>query len=162
MNNFEILIKKASNQTRKDILRDVIVFPKTEALEENKPVSIFFYDEKPNWESILVNVNYDEELVAINAVNDINILLGILKEIQDDLHLQQFDSIQIYRGGVNIVRVINRNKNIGRSVYIEINEYRKRLYNYMFPKNKSNNYYGIIATSFISALISAFIVNKIQ
>lgn len=67
------------------------------------------------------------ELIAIHGVQDVQDVVKVLILLKDDMHLDQFDTIQIHRGGVNLLRVVNAGRSSGRTVYVEVNEYRRRL-----------------------------------
>jgi hypothetical protein len=79
-------------------------------------------------DAVIGEVTANAELLALNAVDDVLLTLRALKEIKDDAHLDQFDSIQINRGGVNLLRVVNRARDVNRSAYIEINTFRRHLH----------------------------------
>ena len=77
------------------------------------------------------------ELIAINlnGVDDVLAVLRVLSLLKDDMHLNQFDSIRIHRGGVDLLLVLHTGgtsesgrRASGRSVYVEVNEYRHRLH----------------------------------
>ncbi len=67
------------------------------------------------------------ELIALSAVADVLCILRVLQEVKDIAHLDQFDSVQIYRGGIDLLRVVNSTRHVGRSVYVELNDFRRRL-----------------------------------
>jgi hypothetical protein len=49
----------------------------------------------------------------------------------------KFDCIQIYRGGLDILRIEMTKNKCGRSAYIEINDYRRRLAQFFADKSKN-------------------------
>ena len=69
----------------------------------------------------------DTELIAISGVQDVVNALEALQLLREDMHLQQFDCVQVNRGGVGLLRIVNTPRASGRSVVVEVNEYRRRL-----------------------------------
>ncbi len=98
-----------------------------------------------NLEEVERSVSTEAELIAINGVEDVRAVLRVLILLKDDMHLEQFDTIQIYCGGVDLLRVVNLARSAdrgsagtrpsGRSVYVEVNEYRRRLQQVCLPHN---------------------------
>jgi len=40
--------------------------------------------------------------------------------------LERIDMIQVYRGGLGVLRIVLKKNNIGRSAYVEINDYKRK------------------------------------
>lgn len=161
MNNFATLFNQASKQLRKDTLCDVIVFPKTESLDGDRPLATFDYDGTPNWDSILIDIQSHPELIAFSFREDLqeylHLICCVLKEVQDDLHLNQFDSLRIYQNGVNLLCLLNKSRKVGRSAYIEINKYRQYLHQRLFPET-NRDYYALVVTALLAAVIGALVI----
>ena len=133
MQNLKDLFSRASNRIRMDTLCSVVVFPRTASLADDTPESIMEVDGYIDYEKLQQNVQTDTNLISLGAREDVILILKVLSEVHDVLHLEQFDSIQIYRGGVDLLRIVNKNRKTGRSVYVEINEYRRRLHQLLYP-----------------------------
>ena len=71
----------------------------------------------------------DVELIAVNGVRDVVNVLEALELLREDMHLAQFDYVHVNRGGVVLLRIVNTPPfhGSGRSVVVEVNEYRRRL-----------------------------------
>lgn len=132
-----LLIRAVAERARTDVLASTIVFPRTASLEADKPVCVITVEETEELDFIAIadKIQTDPELIALGAREDVAQVLHVLNKMKDELHLQQFDSIQIYRGGVDLLRIVNKKRNIGRSAFVELNEYRRRLYNYAHPSS---------------------------
>ena len=124
------LFKQVGNDTKRDVLCGCVVFPKTSSLKEDKPLQIYDWDGKDSldFKAFIDKVNKDPEFVAVSARNDLILILDVLNEVKDELLLEKMDSIQIYRGGVDLLAIKNTvNGGNGRSAFVEINDYRRRL-----------------------------------
>lgn len=97
-------------------------------------------------DAVIGEVAANAELLALNAVDDVLLTLRVLKDIKDDAHLGQFDSIQIYRGGVNLLRVVNRARDVNRSAYIDINTLRRNLRQVILLRDVSH----VVATTWLT------------
>jgi hypothetical protein len=125
------LFKQVTNDIKRDLLCSCIVFPKTSSLKEDKPLQVYDWDGKEKGLDIkgfIDRVNNDPEYVAVSARNDLVLVLEVLNDVKEELLLDKMDSIQIYRGGVDLLLIKNKGKDgNGRSAFVEINDYRRRL-----------------------------------
>ena len=108
--SFVELFTKATEQIRKDSLCNVVVFPKTESLKGDKPIATYEVDSAIKWEELALWIESNPELIAIGARDDLRLITRVLKDVYNELHLEQFDSIQIYRGGVDLLRIVNKTR----------------------------------------------------
>ena len=46
-------------------------------------------------------------------------ITDLLEELSKELVLHKFDMVQIYKGGLDILRIVNTESQDGRSVYVE-------------------------------------------
>lgn len=125
MQKLDVLMKLAG-QARKEILASVVVFPRTSSLQSDTPLVLLEQDQL-DLEKVRALVITHHEIIAINAREDLDMVLEVLLELQDELCLNHYDCIQIYRGGLYLLRIINTSRKVGQSAYIEINDYRRRL-----------------------------------
>ncbi|MNE55901.1 hypothetical protein D3C80_1507710 [compost metagenome] len=104
-----------------------IVFPITNSLREDKPLKLITVAGKIHWDKIKHEVASDPEFLAVSARQDLQSVLTLLSQVNDELLLDKLDSIQIYRGGIDLLRIVLDGNSVDRSAYIEINDYRRRL-----------------------------------
>ena len=69
----------------------------------------------------------DCELRQVADMDDAAVVLDALRDVKDDMHLGQFDRVDVCRGGLLLVSVVNTSKDCGRSVRVEVFTLRKRL-----------------------------------
>lgn len=150
---------QATEAIRKDALISTIVFPKTSSLENDEPQEHLEVDTL-DYDYLEKYVEKCPELIALNAVSDITLVLQVLKEIHDIMHIDQFDCVQIYRGGVDLIRIRLKNNTTKRSVYVEINEYRRRLQHLLYPEKNDNILVSIVVGA-LAALLVTIISRKI-
>lgn len=65
--------------------------------------------------------------LAVSIREDVLLVLDMLEEMKNELLLERMDMIQLYRGGLDVLRIVLKNNNTGRSAYLEINDYKRRL-----------------------------------
>jgi len=120
------LLQHTSKSVRIDVLASCFVFPRTASLEQNNPFTS--YDvEKLDLATIRGKVETDAHMVAANIRNDVLLILDAINEIKEDLLLDRMDAIVIYRGGLDVLCINVTSNKSGRSAYIEINDYKRRL-----------------------------------
>ncbi len=67
-------------------------------------------------------------VVEINGVTDCAAILRLLATVQKDMHLRQFDSINIKRGGVWLLKVhVTAPCRVGRSVAVDVFNFNRRV-----------------------------------
>jgi hypothetical protein len=69
----------------------------------------------------------DCELRQVADMDDAAVVLDALRDVKDDMHLGQFDRVDVCRGGLLLVSVVNTSNGCGRSVRVEVFTLRKRL-----------------------------------
>ena len=151
--DLDAIIKSVGTAVTFDILTSVIVFPRTSSLKNDTPRVIWKMGEDvKSYEDAMAKATAHPELIAINAAEDTKLVLHALDLVQKELHLDQFDSIQIYRGGIDILRITNNvSHSADRSAYIEINEFRRRLIQSQVHKWYNNPYALIGVSSVLSS-----------
>ncbi len=158
LQSLQTLFQEASKPLRRDAFASIVVFPRTSLLTEDKPRMVVKSDKKPDYDAILRQVQENPEMIALSAREDLAIILLMLKELHDELFLAQFDSIQIYRGGVDLLRIDLRTANlVDRSAYVEINEYRRRLQQYGRPEANLPVFVAGLVVGFVSILAAKVI-----
>jgi hypothetical protein len=76
--------------------------------------------------------------------------------------LDKFDAIQVYRGGVDLVRITFTQQNqAGRSVYLEVNDFRRRLL-HAHLESKAHNPYMLMFFGGALTLLGAAVLPAIQ
>ena len=106
MQSLRDLTREVSESDRNDLLRYSFVFPLTGSLKEDK--AFMEYDTKGDliWDSLKEFVGSHPEAIAISMREDLLVILGIMQEVADELNLEYIDQIRIYRGGLNIFRIV--------------------------------------------------------
>jgi hypothetical protein len=117
------------------------------------------------WNELRTFVRSHHEAIALSAREDLLMILNVMELVATELMLDKFDQIQIYRGGLDVLRIstgvfllivvgrfsILGNK-VGRSVFVEINEYRRRVNTLLTRRRES---YGPFIFGAISGLLVA-------
>jgi len=122
---FPDLFNKISVRERRDILCSSFIFPRTESLLDEPAINLEV--ETLDFAQILKSIDNDPEAIALCVYKDLRLILGDIQEVAEELCLDKFDSIQFYRNGLNVLRIQLKGNNCGRSVYLEINDYRRYL-----------------------------------
>jgi len=157
------LINRVAVEIRRDILCSGVVFPRTSSLREDKPLITIGYKSILDIEKILDQVRNEPEFIAVSAKNDLVLILEVLKEVKEELLLEKMDSIQIYRGGVDLLLIKNEmSDGLGRSAFIEINDYRRRLQSVIVGKENSYLTLFLTVVSFLVLIAAIKYIFNIQ
>ena len=103
---------------------------------------------------LVSQVETNPELISLSARDDVKLVLENLAQVSSTLSLEQFDSIQIYRGGVDLLRIRNKSRDCGRSAYVEIHEYRRRRIQHLLSQPTSSR---ILELSIVGLLAIALV-----
>lgn len=125
-NKLSELVTQVGASLRRDVLASSVVFPRTESLKDDEPMLELLQDSL-DLDAAITYVQNHPEAVAISAREDLVLVLNILKELEEELVLNKFDQIQVYRGGLDLFRIVNKSAKSGRAAYVEINDYRRRI-----------------------------------
>jgi hypothetical protein len=87
------LIRNSSQGTRKHVVSDSFIFPRTEDIK-GTPNMLYIADNL-DFNEIKKFILKNPEAVALNARKDLAFLLDAIDEVKDDLWLHAFDCIQI-------------------------------------------------------------------
>jgi len=152
MDQLATLISKSTRQIRNDVMCSIVVFPKTSSLDpDNTVLWVTSCDGHVDYDNLIRDVETQPEMIAVGARDDLKLLFKVLKEVHETLALDQFDSINVYRGGVDLVRIKNTTRTVNRSAYIEINEYRRRLQHILHPA-QNGDYFASFFFSVMTTL----------
>ncbi len=161
------VLKRASANIKRDVLASCIQFPRTASLANDESF----------WEESVTNINKDTfltlqgllneqpEMIAINVVEELSLIFEALKSCHETLRFDLFDTLHIYYGGVDLVRIVNnarKEKPSGRSVTVEINSYRQRLHAALLRPEQSS-YLGRMLVGFggfLLAVLSGFVMSR--
>jgi hypothetical protein len=103
-------------------------------LTQNAPIFEILQEESGfDVDRITTQVPQHPECIALSVREDLELVLRVMSNITDEIHFLKFDKIQIYRGGLDILSITFKGNNCGRSVYLEINDYRRRLHQLLRP-----------------------------
>ena len=127
MESLTTLVKNLGHHTARTIIESQIVYPRTASIQTD---SAMFTGEFGN--SLLEaikQIQNDIELKAVDAVkDDAVVVLSMMEEFKDSLLISKADFVVVYKGGFDVVKLININRpNSGRSIYVEINSCRNEL-----------------------------------
>ncbi len=154
MDSLKGIVGMATKRMRNDALCSSVVFPRTDSLKKDDPACTLSYKSITSgiYEQVNKEVEVHPELISLNAVDDVQLVLTTLKEVHETLHLESFDMIQIYRGGVDLLRLVNESRHVNRSAYIEINQYRRSIQQFLHPQHNTQSWLSIIVTAVVSAV----------
>lgn len=157
MEPLSALIQKVPVKIRKDILASCVVFPKTASLSGDNPLVTHVMEPTglDNYEHLKKFVREHPEFISLSLRDDLLLTLQVLKEIHEELQLDKFDGIQIYRGGLDVLLIVNKGRQSGRTAYVEINDYRRRLHQLLNPEF-SPWFIAIISAGAVAAAMAAF------
>lgn len=153
-------LKDAAEEVQYHVLRSSFVFPRTESLKGDKPSwSVSFPAVSPEtYVELMHQAKSHPEMISLCAEEDVIGALEILGLVHEKLYLFQFDTIQIYRGGVDLLRIVNESRNCGRSVYLELNEFRRRLAELAVPSlQRRSNLFWMFVFAVLNLLIFTLI-----
>jgi hypothetical protein len=100
-------LQDLTQEIRRDVLLSCVVFPRTSSLREDPPVVTIDVSGTLDWNDIRKKVLTHQEIVAIRARDDLSMITDLLEEFSEELVLHKFDMIQIYKGGLDILRIVN-------------------------------------------------------
>ena len=148
--SFPTLFQKATDAIRRDALCAIVVFPRTKSVDRDEPQCTVEKD-GIDYDQVLKTIETDVNIIALSARDDLRLVIASLQLVHEELHLDQFDGIQIYRSGLHLIRIRNTDRSTGRIVYVEINDYRRRLQSLLLPPFSGMKVYlvttGILALS---------------
>jgi hypothetical protein len=58
-----------------------------------------------NWEKMKEYIQHHTEAIALGAREDLLLILDIMEEVSEEVMLDKFDHILIFRGGLNLFRI---------------------------------------------------------
>ncbi len=98
-----------------------------------------------------------QEIVAIRE--GLSMITDPLEEFSEELVLHKFDMIQIYIGGLDILRIVHTESQDGRSVYVGINDYRRNVQRLIYKWRKERAVtISIVITSLLSSALTGYLV----
>lgn len=150
-----ILSKVTDKNIQRELLCDTIVFPRSKTLIDDNLIFNYHCNGTIDYEQLNIQLNKHAQLLSRGALQDLWIVIKTLQEVHNVLQLNKFDCIQIHSCGLDLMRITNDANSCGRSVYIDINEYSKKCYQYYHP-DRSN-----IKTAIISGVIVALFTSII-
>lgn len=150
MESLRQLLSKVSTDVKRDVFCLIVKFPLTQSISQDTPLCEEKVEETIDFKSIQEKIHNQHKIIARD---DLEVILDVLRDVQEELALNQFDSIQICRWGLDLLRITNTTRKVGRSVYIEINDYRGRLHQVLYKSNNNTGVYifGIACTVAIIA-----------
>lgn len=104
------------------------LFVQTATLGKNTPVWTYETSLKTNpYADIIAASQTNAKLIALHARAELKHMLQGLEMVHD--LVREFDTVQIFRGSVELLRIINTGgMATGMGVQVEINDYRRTLY----------------------------------
>lgn len=149
MESLSNLLTKVPARLRKDVLASCVVFPRTKSLSEDRPAATREVEGSWNYDELETWIRSHTEFISLIVRDDLLLTFRVLREIHEELQLEKFDCVQIYRGGLDVLHIVNRGRETGRSAYVEINDYRRRLHMLLHPDRND------LWVAIISAVIAA-------
>ncbi|CAH6420358.1 Hypothetical protein UVM_LOCUS127 [uncultured virus] len=145
------LFARSSVKVRQDAMTASVTFPRSPELVDDRPF-VVVHGPGPtiDWDAARTAVETENELVALGAVPDLVCVLRVLEESCERMHWEQFDAVQLHRDGLDLLRVANRARNVGRSVYVDLGRYRRRLGDLPSSAGSSDH-----ATALLAVLLGA-------
>lgn len=157
MEKLSNLVSDLPEITRNELFVSSLTFPKTASVTVDVPLISFLIENPQNTDYLWLKKTINEH-TELN--NDIREELSVIIEIMGDVHyymnLSAFDFVQVSRYGLVILRLINHENSSNRSVSIDINDFRKKVYNYVYPRNNYKNYFivgGLMAMGVIAGIL---------
>jgi hypothetical protein len=152
-------VNKISLDERKEILKNSLSFPvyfedNDKALIRMNQLILDF--DKISFEENYVVVNEDNTLTKYNILNhDLDVVLPLLKELQEEMLLNKFDRIRIYRYGLLILEIKLSSNLSRRYVYLDINHFQERIKNHIEKRNffSQNQIVVILLTTIFTLII---------
>jgi len=120
--------------TKFNIIEPYVKYTENKILNDEK-CTVSYTVKTLDFDDIKSTVGNNVELLQLNALEDIIVMLNLLKELQYKLAINKFDKIYIYRYGYCLLKIVNPDKNTGYSVSISTNDYKRQLLN-LYNSNK--------------------------
>jgi len=156
------LIKKVTKDIRKDLLCQSFSFPyKDNFNNDNSVISLELEPYNIDFDKIIEIVREHPEAIALSIREDLILTLKLLEEVKDEIMIHRFDKFVIYRSGLNIFSITFKNNKSNRVIYLEINDYRRRLMNYLKPKDWTP-YVTTLVFVTLTAIMNYFLYKNIQ
>ena len=136
MEDFESVYKKVSQHIRDAVVKSDIQYPRTQNLDKDIPEETFEIQspEIPNYEELRQHCQSSINLQALDGIEDIIYIVDTLSRVHNQMLLSRVDCVQIWKGGVDLLKIVMKGNNTGRSAFIEINSLRLKLMNYLKEK----------------------------
>jgi hypothetical protein len=111
-----------------------------------------------DFSTVGAGVLLDSELQSVDGVDDVVAVLKVFDALKDDLHLDKFDTIQITRGAVVLLRVVSTSTCSGVGVSVEVNVYRRRLQQVQIDllPSKSTIFASVVVAGMLAAAVLVF------
>lgn len=156
MGSLKDVLLNVSKDLKRDALASCFVFPKTESLANDQPYVVYDNFDRLDLKAIRARVEQDVDFVAINIREDLLLVLEIIEEMKVELMLDKMDAIQIYRGGLDVLKIVIKGNKTGRCAYIEINDYKRRIIQ-LAKSPESSPYAYAIATGVFAVVLTILI-----
>jgi hypothetical protein len=115
------LVSQVGPHITRNIIQAQVVYPKTASLSDKAVVTLEYSKSSPSTMAIK-ELHSKIELQAIDAVKDAVEVLTLIEEFKESLLVDQADTIVIYKGGFNVIKLKNsENPESGRSIFVELN-----------------------------------------
>ena len=138
----------------KQALISALSFHTTSSLVEDVP-QVVIYVERLDDPDLRIFVKNSDRLISLNAVSDVILMIDTLNAVNDIMHIDLFDSIHIYRGDVDLIRIIMKGRDMRRSVCVEVNEYHRRYANNRSYGEKKHR--NVIADVILFGIAAVFV-----
>ena len=119
-------LRSVGREVQRDLLASAFVFPRTTSVADDG-AAIEIEQPALDLDELVHHANAHPEAVALNAQRDLKLILEVCKLLKDELPLDKFDYIIFWRGGLSVLKVRLTANERGRSAYVEINDYRRRI-----------------------------------
>ena len=155
------LSARVPDHIRKDILSSAFVFPQTASLTNNVPlVDIDLSEHVFDLDRILMTIQQDVTCVALSIREDLDLVLRDMDSIKEEIPFHKFDTIQVYRGGMAVLSITFTTNHCGRSVCLEINDYRRRLHQLLVPSASKQIITTAICTT-LFVLVGQLVITRL-
>jgi hypothetical protein len=132
----ESLYSGISATIKDTAVRAGFVYPRTDSIKDDIPEETFQMKnpDSPNYQELITYCQQSISLKALDGLEDILEIVDSLTRIHTQMLFNRVDCIQIWKGGIDLLRINMEGQKTGRSAYIEINSLRLRLMNLLHKK----------------------------
>lgn len=127
MYSLQTLYTQSPKTVRVDAFLHVLHFRQTRTPSQT-PLLSYTMKGDVDYDVIQAEVAANQDMILFGAVEDTVIVLDALKQVHDHMALKQYDRIEVTRGGVMLLHILQPHRVIDHFARVDVFDYRKELW----------------------------------